>query len=914
MPERSTFLMRDDLHRELTRRLKQDYGFEEKGTYLRKGKCPQCAKGQRELWAYAEKPWVLRCGRIERCGWEGHVKELYPDIFDDWSKRHKTTPTDPHAAADAYLAHGRGFDLMGLRGAYTQEWYRDQELGISSATVRFPLPGGGYWERLIDQPSRFGKKKARFSYGTSYAGQWWAPPGLTVEQLAEASEIWLAEGIFDAIALCQTAKVAAVSLMSCNNYPEAALAALRVAAAAIGRAPPRLIFAFDVGKAGTEYTRKFVKRARSEGWLAGAAQVRPDGEGDKLDWNDLAQRDRLAPEHLPDYLWNGDVTIAGSATEKALLYYQRDKTQSFPLVFAGRQLWATFSIERIQGVMQQWLESEDAELAEFKQLPFQEQWNRAAAEAAEISELANCTFRTLYFQRDPNLEEGAYFIRIDFPSDRPSTKATFSGAACAASAEFKKRLASIAPGAQWTGNQYQIDKLMQRQWSTIRLVEAIQFTGYSKDHGAWIFGDLAIHKGRVYEPNEEDYFVLGKQSVKLRTSERLLSINYDPDKLDLSWVAPLLTAYRSRGLVALAFWVACLFAEQIRARQESLGFLEMTGLPGAGKTTLLEFLWKLVGRANYEGFDPTKATNAGIARTLGQVGNLPVVLIEGDRNQDTPHARRFEWDELKTAYNGRAVRTRAIANGGMETFEPPFRGGLVISQNDTVEGSAAVRERLLGIHFDKAYFSEAGRAATEALKNADIADISGFPAHIARREEQILGAYFEAFKRHEAAMLKRPGFGDYRFAKNHAQLAAMLDAMRLVITNLADRDVADAHDLILDMHAERHRLSETDHPNVVLFWERYDVMAARDAAQMHPPEHPINHSRTSDVIAISLVQYEQRCGDLRLSMPCPMTELKRLLKTSKARKFVATKAVNSLTGKTVTCWVFQNPDTPSTAR
>ena len=132
--------MRPDLLTELTARLKRDYAFEEKGKYLRRGKCPQCSKGQRELWTWTDKPWVLKCGRIDRCGWEGHVKELYPDIFDDWSKRHVKTEAAPHAAADAYLAHARGFDLQGLRGAYTQEWHQDQKLGIGSATVRFPLP------------------------------------------------------------------------------------------------------------------------------------------------------------------------------------------------------------------------------------------------------------------------------------------------------------------------------------------------------------------------------------------------------------------------------------------------------------------------------------------------------------------------------------------------------------------------------------------------------------------------------------------------------------------------------------------------------------------------------------------------------------------------------------------------------
>jgi hypothetical protein len=532
-------------------------------------------------------------------------------------------------------------------------------------------------------------------------------------------------------------------------------------------------------------------------------------------------------------------------------------------------------------------------------------WDAAAEEACDIEEVANCTFRTLYFQRDPNIEEGAYYLRVDFPKGRASVKATFSGSATTTNGEFKKRLASIAPGAQWTGNAFQLDRLMQVQWTNIRLVEAIQHTGYSIEHGAWVLGDRAVYQGRVYEPNEEDFFVLGKQNVKLRTTERILRIAYDAEKLDQSWVKPLYVAYGAKGIVTLAFWVMSFFADHLRREQDSLAFLEMTGLPGTGKTTLLEFLWKLAGRANYEGFDPTKATNAGIARTLGQVGNLPVVLIEGDRNQDTPHGRRFEWDELKTAYNGRAVRTRAIANGGMETFEPPFRGAIVIAQNDSVDASPALRERIMAIHFDKSRFGQAGKDAGEALARTDVEAVSGFIIHIIRREAEILKAYREGFRDREKQLAQLDGVRNGRLVKNHAQLATMLDAMRAVVS-LPDNVVAEAHEFIGGMLQERQRAVESDHPHVELFWERFDHIRS---IEPDSTDKPIDHSRTADVHAISLVQFEQRCADLRLSLPCTIIELKRLLKTSKRRKFeAASKPTNSRTGKTVNCWVFRNPD------
>lgn len=915
IPEIENVTLQPDILREVLSKLKADYGFKEKGRYLQEGKCPACDK--KELFTWADKPFVLRCGRENRCGETFQVKSLYPEIFDDWSKRHVQTRENPNAAADAYLQHARGFDLMGLRGCYSQEVYHDPKLGISSATVRFPLPGAPntYWQRLIDQPARFGKKKAVFAFGCKYQGLWWTMPAHTADVLAQAKEVWIAEGIFDAIALNQSPAfrdrgAIAVSTLSCNNYPGTAIDALRKAAADAGRATPKLIFAYDVGKAGVRYAREFVKKGREAGLVCGAAQVRPDGEGEKSDWNDLHQADKLTAADIEGYLWNGDVTIAATATEKAMLIYKKERYASFPITFAGKQLWASFSIERINQIQQMWMESEDPEHAHLKDMSAQARWDLAAEEAVDIDELANCTFRTLYFQRDPNIEEGAYFMRVDFPKGRPSVKATFSGSACSTNGEFKKRLASIAAGAQWTGNQFQIDRLMQLQWTSLKMVEAIQHTGYSKEHGAWIFGDIAVHKGRVHEPNEEEFFTLGKQSVKLRTSDRLLNIQYDPDKLNLSWVPPLYTAYGVKGVVALAFWTLSLFADHVRREQDSLAFLEMTGLPGTGKTTLLEFLWKLLGRSNYEGFDPTKATNAGIARTLGSVGNLPVVLIEADRGQDAPHGRRFEWDELKTAYNGRAVRTRAIANGGMETFEPPFRGAIVVAQNDPVEASPALRERIMAIHFDKSLFSVAGKTAGEQLARVDVEDVSGFIIHVVRREEQILAAYRDAFRHHEARMLRHPGIRNGRLAKNHAQLAAMLDALRLVVANLTNHQVEAAHEFIIKMLEERQLAVESDHPHVEWFWERFDYL--NNPLNASSQVAPLDHSRSPDVHAISLVDFEKRCADAGLRLPCTANELKKLLKTSKRRKFVDTKAVNSriADGKIVKCWVFRNPDHP----
>ena len=90
----------------------------------------------------------------------------------------------------------------------------------------------------------------------------------------------------------------------------------------------------------------------------------------------------------------------------------------------------------------------------------------------------------------------------------------------------------------------------------------------------------------------------------------MLQIEYDPDRIKFDWLAEVWTAYGPRGMIALAFFVMSIFAVQIREKHKSLGFLEITGQPGAGKSTLIEFLWKLFGRAGYEGFRPEQGDHS----------------------------------------------------------------------------------------------------------------------------------------------------------------------------------------------------------------------------------------------------------------------------------------------------------------
>ncbi|RFA31318.1 bifunctional DNA primase/helicase [Alkalilimnicola ehrlichii] len=886
--------MNRQLHHDITERLLHDLAFKQEGRYLRKGRCPRCEK--RELFVAADAPWMVKCGRENNCGAQFHVKELFPDLFDDWSERYSqagsTDTISPTAVADAYLAYGRGFDLPRIAGWYTQESYYDPQRRIGTATVRFPL-ANGYWQRLIDKPHRFGRKKAHVGFGTDYAGHWWQPPGV---DLAAAEEIWITEGIFDAIALTHHDLVA-VSSISSGNYPDAALNTLADACAAAGKERPLLVWALDSDRAGRRYTLKHVKRAREAGWRCAAAQIPAAGRGQR-DWNDCHQRGELSKAHLKEYRYHGALLVAPNAGSKALLMYQHNERREFPFAYRNRLFWFKLDLDKYEKARKDLAGDEDAPLTP-------EQREKALKQAGAIAEIANCNVTALYYLANTVTDESWYYFRVDFPHDGAAVKNTFSGNQLASASEFKKRLLGIAPGAIWTGSSQQLDKLLRDQLSAIKTVATIDYVGYSKEHRAWVFADLAVQSGKVHKLNSEDYFDLGKTALKSLSQSTPLQINESREGYRDDWARLVWQAYGARGVIAAAFWLGSLFAEQIRAEQKSFPFLEIVGEAGAGKSTLIEFLWKLVGRNDYEGFDPSKATLPARARNFAQVSNLPVVLIESDREQDGLRQRQFDWDELKTAYNGRSIRARGMKNAGNDTYEPPFRGTIAISQNAPVNASEAILSRIVHLRFTREYQTPDTRAVAEQLERLSSEHLSRFLLDAITAEKHLLELFCDRAPQYIERLAALPEIRMHRIAKCHGQLMGMVQLLGPGGLDLLPREaIVDTFALLEHMARERQQAINADHPIVQEFWDAFDyIEGLREASTLN---HYNPDGRDGQLIAVNLKHFEAEATARGLRVP-PSTDLKRHLKTSKVRRFIeSNRAVHStLLSRTVKCWIFE---------
>ena len=900
-----------DLHSSVLQRITADYDLKQRGgDWMRGGRCPAC--GKKELYTRADTPWVLKCGREVKCGESWHVKDLYPDLFEDWSKRAPVTPANPHAAAGAYLQYNRGFDLERIRGWYSQESYFDRETGEGSATVRFALEKGGYWERLIDRPWRF-DRKARFQPGQSFAGRWWCPPCV---DLKTVKELWIVEGIFDAIALMHHG-IDAVSAMSCNVFPGESLAGLKELR---GTALPTIVWALDNedGKRREQgaraYARRWARQAAKMGFTCKAACL-PRNSG--KDWNDYHQKWlALAPEEqgaavsrdLEQARYEGELLLAKNAEEKAFIMYQRSPRPEFYYSFSNRLYWFKHDSKEYGRAMQDLSESEDPDI---NLLSDEEKMIEALRRSGGVREIANCYPEFLYYQRNETTDEAWYYCRIDFPHDGGTIKGTFTGAQVSSAGDFKKRLIHMAPGAVWTGSQAQLDRIAKDQLFNIKTVDTIDFVGYSKEYGAYVFGDIAVRDGVVSRVNSEDYFEFGRTRLKTLQKSVQISIQQDASKYSTDWQQIMWTTFGTQGVVACAWWFGSIFCEQIRQQHKSYPFLEVTGEAGAGKTTLLNFLWKLMGR-EHEGFDPSKSTRAGRRRHMGQVSGMPVVLIEADRNEpDRAHAKGFDFDELKDFYGGGTLGTTGQKTMGNETYEPPFRGSICISQNAAVDGSEAILSRIVKLHFTRATATENSRIAADNLNALQVEDVSHFLLLAIRKETELLAVFNDRVKTHEATLRKIKDLRIERIIKNHSQIMALVDALQ-ELWRLDPYQLQQVHAELIQSALDRQRAMSADHPAVAEFWEVYSYLQNMDENSQ------VNHSSQPGEIAINLNEVYERAAMHRQNL-IDIRILRSLLRGSRTHKFIeANKAVHSVIrqreahqnplGKrstTVKCWVFR---------
>ena len=905
-----------EIKHRIINRLENMFSFKTRGEWFREGVCPQC--GKKELYTHAHNPRIVKCGRLVKCGYEEHVKDICEDLFKDWSEYHPQTDTNPNAAADAFLSEGRGFDISNLIGKYTQQFYKDSNTGESSATVRFMLDDKNYWERLIDRPERFGNKKARFNFGFKNAGQAWSMHELDeICRLGEKGEaIWITEGIFDAIALSQSG-VKAISCLSCVNYPSAFLKQIADRCHELKIDKPRLRWAFDNDSAGKGYTVKWHERSRAEGWSSTAAQPPANG-GKKLDWNDLFQWDKLNPDQFPKYKHYGELLIAESAEDAGLLIYnfKQGRLKSFYFEYNYAMYHFNLDIEKYTKKLEKIEEDENQDHLLDKQ-----KREMALRECQSIRQICSSSIQPLYFVRDNITDQSFYYIKVQ--SEKQQIVVNFTSDQISSPAKLKPRLLGVLSGTNWKGNQNDVDYLIDRM-KDLKTVHTVDFIGYSREYQTYLFEKYAIHKGQIIPINEHNFFKVKRKELKTLAVSPAITLN-PKQEFKPSWWNDFHRVRGAKGIVALAWWMGSYFAEQIRAMHSSYPFMEIVGEAGAGKSRLIEMMWKLSGRKDYEGFDANKSTNVAVYRNFAQIANLPVVLIEGDRNDVNGNAvqkSKFSWDELKDAFNGRAIRSKGLKTAGNETYEPPFRGAILISQNTAIQASEAILTRTLHLYFDRKGQSLETKRIVDELDRMELEDACAFMTHCLRNEDKILQTYASKLQSIEDHY-HEIGITHTRIALCHAQVAALIEAMTKHVLPIDLEDMLEAQEMLEQMARERVEQLNGDHPDVEKFWDVYEYLQGNRSPEWGLNHHPAD----AQTVAINLNEIYKVAARNYQQLP-EINEMKKLLRTSRKYKFIESNkqvysdrfpaddvaAVNKSReapgkpSRNVKCWIFTNPN------
>tara|TARA_R110002050_G_scaffold57423_3_gene128925 strand:+ start:75189 stop:77897 length:2709 start_codon:yes stop_codon:yes gene_type:complete len=901
-------MQRTDLNPQIINLLTNDFQMVEQGKYLR-GRCPQCDK--KSLWTWLDNPGNVQCDRTNKCNYSEPTKDLFPELFEKLNEKYQPTQENPHATADAYLTLIRGFDISQIQGWYEQGAYYHPRGNKGTASVRFYLDEAKQfmWERLIDDviiTDESGDTESRNkSFKGSFKGHWWQPPTLTINK---GDEVWLVEGILDAIAL-NINGIKAVAIMSSGTFPDVSL-------------KPHLrnditwAIATDNDVAGRKALDKHSKTLRDMGENVTAA-LSSSNEA-KSDWNDLHQAGKLSEKDIHFYRYLGRLELAQSYTEKAQMMWEHNTNRNyFIFAFRNRTYAAKMDKELYEKAYKAYWggvarvdshQMSDEDLKEILKEASNEERLKANEYAAnqgiKLREIATFSMNYLYFQQPDNGEDGQYFFSFKLANHGQERQIAFTHKTISAASDFKKSSMRL-PGALFTGIQQDLDWLYQ-EWTRFNTkeVRTLDFVGFDRATQSYVFNDYAVEGSRVHKLNSQSFFQLKKEGIKTTVDiKQKLS-----EKHNATWVPDFKAAFGTKGLVALSWWFGSLFVGQIRQQHRSYPFLQIAGEADSGKSLLIDVLWGLLGKEG-ESFNPAASTSAGRVRKMAEVSNLPVCFNETDNEvEKNTHQKQFNWNELKDLFEGEFGKVTGIKSQDNSTRKPEFKGALAWTQNVKIVASEAMQTRLIDLWFDTSHHSPAGYQASQRLNAIKVEEVNGFIINAVKQADRVLKHFNSQFDRHRLHLISTGKIKTNRIIENHAKIMALANCLHGLYPEIGEDDLQKTHVMLEQMAIERQASLNEDSELVQQFWAQFDYLDKRlDLEKTQTPMiHQMNHSnRPDDEIAVNLEDFYIACKKRDLPLIDPK-ELRRNIHTSKKHEYVSNGPVTSrLTRKSKRCWVFK---------
>ena len=537
--------------------------------------------------------------------------------------------------------------------------------------------------------------------------------------------------------------------------------------------------------------------------------------------------------------------------------------------------------------------------------------------AYQSTAISNCLPKFLYAEINPQTEDKHYFFRVSFPNRKQPVLAGLSANDIDCPSNFKRSLLSKVTGARFDGVQSDLNAL-QKSWfddfGGPEEIRTIPFVGYDKFTGAYAFPDFGYFQGTMVRKNRDGYLAFGNLSLKsnLKLIEDHI-YHRGSDQFDPAWYQDFYFVFEHQGLAALAFWTGSLFAEQIRQKQEGYALLEISGDRETGKTTLTKLLWRLLGVSKYEGVDPMKMNERALARKFAQGGNIPMVMIEGDRNEAKKRSM-FDYDWLKTTWEGGVIRGTGFKNHGLETNEDPFKGSVMVVQNMSIDGSDALLSRFVHLHMKARGYNADVEKAIHRLRERDIEEMASFRNRILCQEQELLKAYFSQYDTAHRKLIERASKEQIKFTPrvlaNHAQILAWAYTLQPVFKGeITELQLRHFESYLWERCLDRQRRLQSEHPILQQFWDYYDKLNWKTVHEQGNTYNVeiLNHLPGSGKIAVNLTDFDELCGEHKLQR-LDINELKQLFPNSVSRRYIENKPMRSkqtnMNGRTRRCWIF----------
>lgn len=673
-------------------RLKKDYSgrkLRSNNTTLQGLRCPVC--GDESAWAYLDNPFSVNCNRLNECGRNSKVRDLFPDLFLSIEKSCPPVPGDPDRPARAYLeSRGLRQAMMGLSFSY---WKDVRKTGSGAIMFVLGLDTNGksiFNGRLFNPPS----DSAKSHNSGSSSGVFWSHPD---RKLNPEEPVYICEGIIDSLSLIEMG-VQSIAILSSGQDPSK----LRLGEF------KKLVAAFDSDKAGQTALRRWMAYFKDRCSISG---ILPD-KG--RDWNDILidARGQNIKEYfekkLPEYSFNADLALCSTAQEYLDRFIDFKKFSPQLFEFNGAYHYA-----KAQHKGEQYF-------------------------AVQVSDF---TVETDFYLLDESIKDRRvyrYGLSIH-PQGRKKIQAIFEAKELSTTKELVTSMLSRARVA-WSGDGTATNLFCSMiVKSGAREIRQLQSLGYDEATNSYVYPEFMIDPiGKMVMPDGGLYTLSGNQYIRPAQFKSILPVPGLPAR-EL-W-SILLAAWGNRAAVAVAWVVASWFIHHVRSKTGFFPFLSLYHDPQTGKSALMRCLNRMQG-IDEEGLAMTEGNSKkGPLRKLSQRSSLFIGLSEWNKNEKL----KGFMENILSLYDGSALATRAAFTNGNEVIEMPFKGSLMFCQNIEPFQTTPQKERVLSLRFEKERLSPDTRLAFLKLVGISPGELAHFFVQVMGSREIIEASWFDEF-------------------------------------------------------------------------------------------------------------------------------------------------------------------------